>query len=79
MKLTKCDACGKVVRASDANLFTFKESGGAAVMVKEKNGEYMNISDTERDICRSCSIRILKFMFPNREFLPEDEYVKTPF
>lgn len=74
MKLTRCDACGKIVKEKEANLISFKERTGAMVMVKNRIGEYTNICDEERDVCRACSIKILKVIFPNREFLPEEEY-----
>lgn len=75
MKMTKCDVCGKVVRDKEANLILFVEHADAAVMVRSKrSGEYVNVCDIERDVCRSCSIKILKMLFPNHEFLPENEY-----
>lgn len=79
MNLKKCDACGKIVREKEANMISFIEHANAMVMVKNNVGSYTNICDEERDVCRACSIKILKILFPGREFMPEEEYEKKPF
>lgn len=74
MKLTQCDVCGKVAKSGDMGVIQFTEGVNAEIIVKKKDGEYTNICDIKRDICRNCAIKILQMVLPRTEFLPEDQY-----
>ena len=77
MKLIACDVCGKIMRPSESSSVNFHNGDGknAWIFIKESNGTYEYISDEiEKDVCRTCALKMLKIICPKFVFPDESEY-----
>lgn len=73
MKLSKCDVCGAIKESTNKIIYEDGEVGGD-VLVKMADGTWDNICRVEVDICRKCSLNILKQLKPHIPFVPYEKY-----
>ena len=75
MKLSRCDVCKKIMRDNEVGTLTFEEGSGtkSEIIVDEGDG-WTNLCKIKIDICRKCMLPILKTVYPNVKYLPEEEY-----
>jgi len=72
MNLVRCDVCGKILKPNDS---VGKISYDGNFEVIFKNGDdFDGFYSVERDVCRKCTIDIMRVLRPRLTFLNDDEY-----
>ena len=77
MKLVKCDMCGKLIDPSEAGEIKYDGHDTADIIFKNSKDEYISRTLFVRDVCTRCAIKVLEIMYPQRAFMPIEEYTRT--